>query len=215
MKRRDGDLALRSIQLAFPGGDADTVQRAQRRKHYDGNGETQGQARTRQQRDNGPGGKQNSNRRFLRGQRPPDQTERMVRDEIYYRSKTHHGADEKCLDRCGSPDDVSIEPSDESETRDPDFAVAKTKLLAKRPRHTRFQGNRVGEPIPEIDEPRGKEKRDGVPDLQRNRETAREQPKPRDRYQRRVQTNEVEPDCRNHALRSMRIPTSQRGGPTG
>ena len=137
----------------------------------------------------------------------------MVHNQIYHRHKTHDGADEKCLDGRGSPDDVSVESGQERESRDPDFAVPKTKLLSKRAGQAGSQRERIREPIRDIDEPRGEEKRHRVSDLKWNPEAARKQAKPRDRYQRRIQTNKVEPDGRDGALRCLRTP--QRRVPTG
>src|SRR5678815_1940591 len=116
----------------------------------------------------------------------------MVNHEINYRQQTDDRAHYKGLDSGGLPDHVSVEPGHERESRNPEFAMAKAKFLADRARHFRVQGERIGEPICEVNEPRGEEKGDSVPDLKRNAEATGEKPQPRHRNQGGIEADQIE-----------------------
>jgi len=213
---------LRAIQVSFPAGDANAIERTQNSEGKDRNGEDWRRGQVRQHRHYRSGREQGPYRNFFRGQGTPDQTEGMVDHKIGYGQRTYDRAYQERRPRGRLPDHVSIEPSHQRNRRDPDLAMAQAKILTQRPRQIRFQRSRVCEPIGQVNQPRGQEKRDDIPGLQRKAKRPREQPEPRDRYERRIEANEVQPNGGDGALRRPRTcgflasfsRTPQRGVPT-
>src|SRR5207248_3001407 len=78
----DRDLVLHPVELPFPAGDGNTVERAEGSESNKRNCESGGGWQLRQQRHRRSRGEQNADGQFLGGQRTPDQTEGMIRDEI-------------------------------------------------------------------------------------------------------------------------------------
>ncbi len=74
-----------------------------------------------------------------------------------------------------------------------------TKLLANGLRARGFEPCGIRQPIAQVDQPRCQEERRAVPKLKGDPERPGEEPEPRDRDERCIQANQIQPEDRTEA----------------
>ena len=118
----------------------------------------------------------------------------MVQDEIDQSEAAYDSADQNRFQRGRAPDGVSVESRDERDHADPGRAVSPAELLAKGLRAGGFERRGIRQSIAQINQPRGQEERQAVPNLKGNAERPGKEPKPCDRNERRIQANQIQPE---------------------